>query len=280
MAKRKTKKQAKGKPRFKGFPWFLWLAIGLGIVAIATFALACTPPTSEPVNSTQSDELKAAIIDQLYNIRENQAFIDDITQELTDYGFEVDVYQGDDVTVDLYRQLPTYGYKLIIFRVHSGLLEGREAVADRTWLFTSEPYSRTRYFFEQLRGQVTHATPYEDTPSVFAVGAKFITQGMEGQFANTAIIMMGCAAFTSEDLAQAFIQKGASTYMAWDASIGLSYVDDATTALVEKLCFKELAIAEAVAETMKEMGIDPVGNAVLKYYPQTSANKTLRQLIE
>ena len=282
MAKRKTKKQAKGKSFKRGFPWLLWLAIGLGIVAVAVaaFVFARTPPASGPAILTNSGELKAAIVDQLYNIRENPAFIEYTTQELKDYGFEVDVYQGDDVTVDLYRKLPTYGYKLIIFRVHSGLLIHEEDVGNRTWLFTSEPYSRTRHFFEQLGGQVTSAKTSEDAPSVFAVGAKFITQVMEEQFADTAIIMMGCAGFNSEDLAQAFSQKGASTYMAWDASVGLSYVDDATTGLVEKLIFKELTIAEAVAETMKEKGLDPVGNAVLKYYPQASASKTLRQLIE
>ena len=278
MAKRKTKKQAKGKPRFGRFPWFLWLAIGLGIIAVVAFVL--TRPESESVIFPHTDGLRAAIVDQLYSRQPNQAFIEQTTQELKDYGFEVDVYQGDDVTVDLYRQLPSYGYKLIIFRVHSGLLVGEEDVTDITWLFTSEPYSRMRYFFQQLRGQVTHATIREDAPEVFAISAKFITNGMENQFTNTVIIMMGCAGFYSEDLAQAFIQEGASTYMAWNVSVGLSYVDDATTALVEKLCLKELTIAEAVAETMKEKGPDPSFGAVLQYYPPASANKTLRQLIE
>ena len=127
---------------------------------------------------------------------------------------------------------------------------------------------------------MTRTTTDVDNPPTFAVGAKFITQSMEEQFANTAIVIMGCAGFSSEDLAQAFIQNGASTYMAWDASVGLSYVDDTTMALVEKLIVKELAIAEAVIETMEEKGPDPSNNAVLRYYPQASANKTLRQLIE
>lgn len=273
-----TKKQTRGKPPKRGFPWFLWLAIGLGLVAIV--ALALTLPKGEPASPTVSGELKAAIIDQLYSLRPNQAFIEQTTQELQDYGFEVDVYQGDVVTVDFYRQLPTYGYKLIIFRVHSGLLIGRKDVADRVWLFTSEPYSRMRYFIEQLTGQVTLATTAEDAPCVFAISAKFVTQSMEEQFTNTAIIMMGCSCFRFEDLAQAFIQKGASTYMAWDASVELDYVDDATITLVEKLCSKELTTAEAVAETMKEKGTDPSFRAVLQYYPPASADKTLRQLFK
>lgn len=280
MAKRKNKKYAKGKPPKRGFPWFLWLAIGLGIVIIAVVVFVLTRPAGESVIIPYTGGLKAAIVDQLYNRRENQAFIEQTTRELKDYGFEVDVYQGDIVTVDFYQKLPTGGYKLIIFRVHSGLLEGREAVADKTWLFTNEPYSRMRHFFKQLNDQVTHATTQYDDTQVFAVSAKFISNSMEGQFNDTTIILMGCAAFHTEDLAQAFIEKGASSYIAWDASIGLNYVDDATTTLLEKLCSEELTIAKAITETMKEKGIDPVGNAVLKYFPQAIAGRTLKQLIE
>jgi hypothetical protein len=284
LAKRRTKKQTQkqtqGRPQFWGFPWFLWLAIGLGIVAVAVFAFTRTLTASGPVSPNHSDELKAAIVDQLYNVRSNQAFIERTTQQLEDYGFEIDVYQGDDVTVDLYQKLPSYGYRLIIFRVHSGVLIGSEAVANKTWLFTNEPFSRMRYYFSQMRGQVTHGTINESIAPVFTVGAKFVTQAMKEQFAGTAIIVMGCAGYGSDDLAQAFIEKGASTYMAWDASVGLSYVDDATTALIEKLFIKELPIAEAVSEVMEEEGTYPSSGAVLKYHPLTSGDKTLRQLIE
>jgi len=280
LVKRKTKLQAKGKPQKWGFPYLPWLAIALGIVAIVVLALVRTLPASEPASSTPYNGLKAAIVDQLHNLQSNQVFIEHTTQGLQDYGFEVDVYQTDDVTVDFYRKLPTYGYRLIVFRVHSGLLIGSESVANQTWLFTSEPYSRIRYFFQQMRGQVTNATTTVDTTPVFAVGAKFITQMMEEKFTNTAIIMMGCAGSSYTDLAQAFIQNGASTYLAWDASVGLNYVDDTTITLIEKLILEELTISEAVAETMEEKGPDPNNNAVLKYYPPASANKTIRQLIE
>ncbi len=86
---------------------------------------ACSTPNSEV-------ESKAAIIDQLYDLQPNPAFIEQTTQYLQDYGFEVDLYQGDAVTVDFYRKLPTYGYKLIIFRVHSGLLGVDPKVTNRT----------------------------------------------------------------------------------------------------------------------------------------------------
>jgi hypothetical protein len=35
---------------------------------------------------------------------------------------------------------------------------------------------------------------------------------MEGTFKDTAIIMMGCDCLHFQDMAQAFIEKGASTY--------------------------------------------------------------------
>jgi len=244
----------------------------LGLPGLILFG-ACSTPNPEV-------ESKAAIIDQLYNLQPNEAFIEQTTQYLEDYGFEVDLYQGDAVTVDLYRKLPTYGYKLIIFRVHSGLLGVDPKVVNRTWLFTAEPYSKTRHVTEQLTDQVTYAKTRDDAPWIFAISAKFITQSMEEQFANTAIIMMGCDCFHFKDLAEAFIEQGASAYIAWDVSVLLGYVDDATTTLIEKLCSEELTIVAAVAQTMDEKGPDPDYGAVLKYYPPASANKTLRRVIE
>ena len=120
----------------------------------------------------------------------------------------------------------------------------------------------------------------DDAPWIFAISAQFIDWSMKGQFDNTAIIMMGCDCFHFEDLAYAFIQRGASTYIAWDASVMLDYVDGATATLVEKLCSKELTIKEAVAQTMEAKGPDPNYGAVLKYYPSQSANKTLRQVCD
>lgn len=232
------------------------------------------------LTTNTSTRAKAAIIDQLYTRHPNQVFIDQTTQYLEDYGFEVDVYRGDAVKVDLYRELPTYGYKLIIFRVHSGLLGVDPKVTNRTWLFTAEPYSELRHVTEQMSDELTYARISEHEPWIFAVSAKFITQSMKEQFNKTAIIMMGCDCFHFRDLAQAFIQKGASTYMAWDFSVGVNYVDDATTALIENLCLKELTLGTAVAKTMNEKGPDLKHGSVLKYYPPQTGAKTLRQLIK
>jgi len=127
---------------------------------------------------------------------------------------------------------------------------------------------------------VTYARTRDDAPWCFAISAEFIDNSVDGQLDNTVIIMMGCDGLHFEDVAQSFIQKGASTYIAWDASVMLGYVDSASSVLIDKLCSDELTVKEAVAQTMAETGTDPVYNSVLKYYPGQSALKTLSQLIE
>lgn len=244
------------------------------IIALPGLTLfsGCSAPSPEL-------EAKAAIVDQLYSLQPNQAFIEQMTQELEDYGFEVDIYQGDEVTVDFYRELPSYGYNRIIFRTHSGLLGSEGEIIKRTTLFTNEPYSQTKHVAEQLSDQLAMARIDENHPWVFGIGAKFVTQSMEGRFPNTVIIMMGCSTLYLDDLAQAFIEKGASTYLGWDATVGLDYVDEATPILATNLYSKGMTIKEAVDKTMAEVGPDPDYHASLKYYQAKSGSQTIKELI-
>jgi hypothetical protein len=255
-------------------PSVTWLFI-LVLVIVWLVSL----PACNQADDSSGNSLKAAIIDQLYNLQPNPDFIQQTTQELEDYGFEVDVYQGDEVTVNFYRELPSYGYDLIIFRAHSGLLGSEGEVIARTCLFTNEPYSQTRHVTEQLTEQLAMARISEHYPWVFGIGSKFVSQSMEEEFDNTVIIMMGCSCLYLEDLATAFIDKGASTYLGWDASVGLDYVDEATPVLVTNLCAKRMTITEAVYETMAEVGADPDYHAWLKYYPAASGSQTIRELM-
>jgi len=130
-----------------------------------------------------------------------------------------------------------------------------------------------------LSDQLAKARIDEYHPWVFGIGDEFVTQSMEGELGNTVIIMMGCSCLYLDDLAEAFINKGAAAYLAWVATVDLDYVDDATLSLVENLCTKELTVRKAVVETMAEKGPDPHHGAELNYYPPQSGSKTLRQLI-
>lgn len=275
MTRPKAKKQVKGKPSKRRLPWFGWLLIALAIAGIVTFIRIY--PIGQPPDNT--GKLKAAIVDQLSSFRENKAFITNVTSELENYGFEVDLYQGDNITVDFYRGLSGRGYKFIIFRTHSGILQGENQTYLKTTLFTNEKYSSVKYVSDQLNDRLFEASIAEGYPWVFSISPKFVTESMTKKFDHTVIIMMGCAGIYLTDLAEAFIDKGASAYLAWDASVESDYVDRATPYLIGQLCSENATIKEAVNSTMDVIGPDPRYGAELKYYPSGTGDKTVEELI-
>jgi len=279
LTKPKAKK-TQGKPQKRSFRW-LWVALVLFIVVLAVIVAFhrsqfITPPIPEGTS--------AAIVDQLYSNYPNGGFTSNVTEDLEDFGFKVDVYQGDDVTVDFYRNLPIYDYQLIVFRVHSGAIspnpEGDVAPTTGTYLFTNEPFNRMKYTRELLGDELAAAYVLKGDPVYFVIGPKFITHSMHGNFNNTVVIVDGCSCLHFDDLAQAFTSKGASCYLAWDHTVELDYVDEAATSLVENLCSKGLSVKEAVDHTMATTGPDPDWGAWLKYYPAQSADETLQELIQ
>ena len=279
MSKTKAKKQSKGKPQKKGLPWFAWLLIALGIAGAVV--LVRFYPMGQPFPDNGGG-LKAVIVDQLSSVKGNEAFVTNVTEQLEEYGFQVDLYQQDDVDVDLYGQLATRGYKLIIFRAHSGLLAENEMTQDRTVLFTNEAYDQLSHYDDQLHDRLVMARVGEGYPMVFGIPPKFIEDGMKGKFDDSVVIMMGCSGLFERDLAQAFVGKGASAYLAWNGTVELNYVDEATPYLIEQLCSGNTTLKEAVDNTMEAVGPDPEHKAGLAYYPTYPldiGDKTLQQLM-
>lgn len=261
-------------------PWFAWLLIALGIAGVVVFVRVY--PMGQP-SSDNGGGLKAVIVDQLSSIQENDAFVANVTKQLEKYGFKVDLYQRDEVNVGLYQQLATRGYKLIIFRAHSGLLAENEVTQDRTVLFTNEQYNQLKYGAEQLNDRLVMARVSDRYPMVFGIPPRFITESMDGRFDDAVVIMMGCSGLFVRDLAEAFVDRGASVYVGWNGSVELYYVDEATPYLVWQLCSGNLTIKEAVDNTMSAIGPDPMHKAGLEYYPtypSDSGGKTLQELIE
>ena len=302
MKRTKVRKHTKEKTLKRGLPWFIWLLIALGAASIVVFVriypIGQTLPdnlrNSSPVIVDQPSpdharNATAVIVDQLSNLQENEYFVTEVTKELKDYGFEMNLYKGDEITVEFYRQLPTHGYKLIIFRAHSGLLVQNGEIIQRTVIFTNEEYSGAEHVLEQLLGQLVMGTACEGCyPVMFGITPEFISTeistskitSMKGRFDDTVVIMMGCSGITLPDLAKAFIDKGASVYLAWDDSVSLNYVDIATAYLMRQLCSGNLSIKEAVDSTMAAIGADPEYGAELKYHPSSNGDKTLGELIK
>jgi len=74
MPRAKARKQGKGKVPQRSFPWWGAL-IALVIAAVVAIALLVSL-------SSDSHELKAAIVDQLYPTYPNPDFTTEVTQEL------------------------------------------------------------------------------------------------------------------------------------------------------------------------------------------------------
>jgi hypothetical protein len=225
---------------------------------------------------------RAAIVDQLYLLEPDPDFINGATEILENGGYTVDLWQGGEVTVDFYRRLPSMGYHLIIFRVHSGLLAdnlgGKGDANATTYLLTSENYSTIKYIRDQLTDKVSNAMVSDKMPLVFAVNPAFI-KSAGGRFDNTVAIAMGCESYRNDDMAAAFVAKGASAYVGWSAPVGLEYVDNAALDLLENLCARGLPLEEGIERTMAGAGADPDFGAYLKFYPSGSGNRTVKQLI-
>jgi hypothetical protein len=89
---------------------------------------------------------------------------------------------------------------------------------------------------------------------------------------------MGCESYFYDDMAEAFIEKGASVYLGWSTIVSLEYVDAATLNLLNNLCTDKMTVADAVVRTMDEMGRDPHFDSYLKMYPEASLGKTIAGL--
>jgi len=221
----------------------------------------------------QSDEPsgppKAAIVDQLSLTAPNPEFIDTATGQLEQAGYVVDYYPGEQVDVGFYRRLPVYDYKVIVFRVHADRLKAfwRGEEIDDVILFSSEPYDRQRYVHEQAQNKLVIARYSEGGPGYFGIAPDFFDE--LGDFDDTTVIMMGCEGLVSERAAQAFIDKGAKTYISWDETVSATHTDAATEHLLRHLLLEGRSPADAVAQTMAEVGPDPTyGSKLLAYPPE------------
>ena len=258
---------------------FLFIALAVLILITPTLA-SCRHQSTE----SHSPQVKAAIVDQLHLLEPNDIFIEKTTEILESYGFKVDLWQGEEITVEFYRELPKRDYKLIILRVHTGLLlalvHAQIVPSSTTYLFTGESYTTTKYVSEQLTERVSNALMTTEYPLVFAVNSEFILNDMKEDFDDTVIIAMGCESYYFDDMADAFIQKGASAYIGWSSVVSLEYTDIATLDLINNLYAQNMTVKQGIDKTMAELGLDPYFHAYLKHYPAESGTQTIRELIK
>ena len=218
--------------------------------------------SSENQISTKS-EYDIGIVDQFYS--QSPEFSDSIADLASKLGLKVHIHKDEEITVEFYRKLPTFGYKLIILRVHAGVYEGRKS--NPTFLFTSENYTTSKYVVEQLSEMIRKGIIDPNNPEpVFAVSPDFIRTS-EGDFNGATIILSSCRGLFNKYLAEAFMDKGARVFISWDDMVSLKHTDDAVLLLFKCLLMDKMTIEEAVETVMNEVGSDPDYGSTLRFYP-------------
>ena len=140
-------------------------------------------------------------------------------------------------------------------------------VGSELGIITAEPYSTSKYVYEQLTDRVV-AARINGTSGLegayFAVTGKFVRDDMQGRFPNSTIIMMGCFGY---DLgtARSFANRGAGQYVAWEGHVTPEHTDMTTILLLESL-FQGKTLGEAVDTAMVQAGPDPLWQSRLNYY--------------
>lgn len=256
---------------------FVLSVITLLIIAIlfpySNFSVFSSNPSQNSV-----DRGEIAVVDQFYSHSSN--FSDEVKDLFSDKGVKVDVFEN--ITVDLYRELPTMGYKVIIFRVHSAsgadLVNGSKIIGSP--IYTNEKYESSKYPVLQSKNYLVPAVAQDwyrnKEMRVFAVMPKFIATKTEGEFNNTLIVFDSCDVVKPENdykLFQAFYEKGAGAVIGWKGLITINQGDEGTLKLMRNIVDGK-KLGESVSQTNKYLINNTTHNAGLML-PDRSSNKKL-----
>lgn len=224
--------------------------------------------------------LNAIIVDQLAKTNSNPSFKGNATTLLENCGFNVEYYFNDSIDVNFFKSLAERRYGIIILRVHSALREGGSTVD----LFTNEIWDEHKYAQEFEKELVVYGNYYGDPNYYCAITYRFI-ESLPGRFPKSIIFSMGCWSLKKgcEELAQAFIYKGALAYIGWTDEILPKDTDAETLNLLKMLLKDDYSLGDAVANTKEYnyTGVLPNGTQVritsrLRLYPDSDEVKSIR----
>ena len=216
------------------------------------------------------NELKAAIIDNVsldprFN---NETFREHVKNILKQANFsKIDYYGPKEVTIDVYRKLPSLGYDLILLRVHSSTLD-QETVC----FFSSEDFSLNVLYnkYKDIRQYLVNAstTIAGENRSFFGVKPSFFKEYANGEFnGKTIIIAMGCDSLLTSSMAEAFISKKALLYLGWDGKVYPPETDSNTIIFLKRFFLENKTIKESVSGLF-----DKLTYAELDYFPSEFSN--------
>jgi hypothetical protein len=199
--------------------------------------------------------VKVLVIDP---ISQDPEMIPSIVIVLDDPDYSVTHVIGGDVTVERLKMLEETD--VLILRVHSSIKN------DAVWVFTGERYDNNRYLVEQMTDEVHRARTSPEGEYLFAVGSSFFERYLS-EMDGVEVLVMGCDAAQSRELADVFLGKGASLYVSWDGPVSLEYTDLVFSRIL-RYFLDGKTMEESVELVSGEMGADPHFQSLLRYYKQ------------
>lgn len=239
------------------------VAFCLLVLSTSLFLWTSSTTSSQPAQQTTIEVPKAAILDALYTGSEDLAYEQSLMNCLSIGGYRVDVFRGENVTIDLLRNIG--GYKVLILRLHSAIGSGGGFL----YLFSGETYTESKYVQDRLSGAVREGITF-DNVSYFAINAVFLGGSNPTGLKGSTIILMGCNGTGDSYSIQRFLDRGVKAYIAWSGYVELSYSDETTLALVKALYLQRSSVQAAVEEAMNEVGTEPEYNSVLECYASSA----------
>jgi len=218
-------------------------------------------PTEIETQDETTKIRKAVIIDQLHQDFPNESFQENATKILTEGGYEVDLFTTADVTIDFYKELPSMDYEFIVLRSHSLAIYGDKP---SSWIFTGEKYDPGRYSQEQLSGILSPGVPFRQGQisemtqgdakgeRLFMIGSKMVEKMMDGKFPDSVIILGGCDTMSHAYLAEALVNRGASSVVGWNGLVELRDNDAVMLSLLDDIFNENLEMDDAVEKVMND----------------------------
>ncbi len=168
----------------------------------------------------------AVIIDQLYGDNLDYGFSMKTRALLMSNGYDVRLYQGEDVTLDLFYGVD-WSVDIVVLRMHSGVFD------NRTWLFTHEEYDSSKHVLEQLSREANIGICGSVEYPVFTVSSGFFERSIE--FDGGLVVVMGCNGLEVDDLGSALMGCGAGAVVGWSGAVTIEETDEVILRFMERV---------------------------------------------
>ncbi|MHC1627874.1 MAG: hypothetical protein ACXQTI_03475 [Candidatus Nezhaarchaeales archaeon] len=261
--KRRKKKVKRKKVKRKRSKKNILLLLLFAVLIVGAASYFGFYGLSQDAETKTTIQKKAAIIDGLSEDVPNPSLINEMSNLLKSSGYEVTVFNGSEVNVELFKNLPNMGFTLIIMRLHGGRIRQPIGLFIGSGIF-AEPFSEGKYEYEYYSGYFLKGVAYIGGKEYFVITPAYVSEKFEGRFPGSTIIILSCYSMWDQVLASSLIEKGASIVVGIDHKVDVQYLDKVGLELVKQIS-QGASIEEAVSKTMEKIGPDPSTGARLLY---------------